>query len=205
MNKWIKESLKGLVAIVVTVIVTKLLSGEPLTGLMKLKGLGHVLLKSTVPAWTFAAVLFVALFGLYEFVGRFLNGRQPKGKVHFVSDVHNSGWVGNDQRTDFRAGGIFTYEGNGSLLITTAFLEGTNPTNDMKVQIQTADGLGQTLWLNSLELQAHIPLRAIIHLWLTPMKTDRGVPLRTNLILRDNYNRDHEISGVEWPWIGGPV
>lgn len=123
-------------------------------------------------------------------------------KVHFVPDAYNNGWAGNDNKTDFRAGGIFTYDGPRPLLITKAFLEGTTPTNDMMVQILTGDGLGDSVWVKTLELRPHVPVRALIYLWLTPLKATRGEPLRARLMLRDNYNRDHEVAGVEWPWIG---
>jgi hypothetical protein len=126
-------------------------------------------------------------------------------KVHFVPDAHNNGWAGNEHRTDFRAGGIFTYDGPGALLVTKAFLEGTTPTTDMVVQVLTADGRGPTVTVRTLELRAHIPVRALITLWLTPLHATLGEPLRARLILRDNYNRDYEIAGVEWPWIGQKI
>jgi hypothetical protein len=202
MKKWITKGLTGLVGIVATVVVTKLLSGEPLTGLTKLKGILPTLLNATVPAWAFAVALFVALFGLYETVTHFLKVRRPKGKVHFVPDKSNFGWAGNDSRTDLTAGGTFTYDGRGTLIVASAFLKGTTLKSNMLARVLTGDGLGPTVQVNSLELQAHIPVRALLNLWLTPVKAERGKPLRGQLVLRDTYNRDFYIEAVDWPWNG---
>jgi len=205
MKKWIAKVLKGLVGIVATVVVTKLLSGEPLTGLTKLEELLPTLKNATVPAWAFAAALFVALFGLYETITHVVRGWRPKGKVHFVPDTYNFGWAGNDGRTDLRAGGTFTYDGVGTLIVASASLKGTKPKSNMMVQVMTGDGLGPTVSVNSLELRAHVPVRALLNLFLTPVKAERGKPLRGQLVLRDTYNQNYKIDAVDWPWIGGQI
>jgi hypothetical protein len=205
MKKWITRGLTGLVGIVATVVVTKLLSGEPLTGIAKLKGLVPTIKNATVPAWAFAAALFVALFGLYETSTHVVKAWRRKGKVHFVPDTANFGWAGNDGRTDLRAGGTFTYDGVGSLIIASASLKGTKLKSNMMAQILTGDGLGSTVSVHTIELRAHTPVRALLNLWLTPVKAERGKPLRGQLVLRDTYNQNYKIDAVDWPWIGGQI
>jgi hypothetical protein len=135
-----------------------------------------------------------------------LTPKKPtKGKIHFVPDTYNFGWAGSSGRTDLRAGGLFTYDGVGTLIVTSAFLKGTTLNSNMMAQILTGDGRGPVVWVNTLELPSREPVRAVLNLWLTPIKADRGKPLRGQLVLRDNYNQDHEIDAVDWPWIGGQI
>jgi hypothetical protein len=135
-----------------------------------------------------------------------LTPKKPtKGKVHFVPDTYNFGWAGNDARTDLRAGGLFTYDGVGPLIATSAFLKGTTLNSNMMAQVLTGDGRGPTVPVNSVVLHPHEPLRVLLNLWLTPLNAERGKPLRGQLVLRDNYNQDHEIDAVDWPWIGGQI
>ncbi len=49
------DALKGLVGIIVTAIVTALIGSQPLTGLVKLKGLYQAFTQTSLRAWTFAA------------------------------------------------------------------------------------------------------------------------------------------------------
>jgi hypothetical protein len=135
-----------------------------------------------------------------------LTPKKPtKGKIHFVPDTYNFGWAGNDARTDLRAGGLFTYDGVGTLIVTSAYLKGTTLNSNMMAQVLTGDGRGPAVVVSILELPSHEPVRALLNLWLTPVKADRGKPLRAQLVLRDNYNQDHEIDPVDWPWIGGQI
>lgn len=126
-------------------------------------------------------------------------------KVHFVPDPYNCGWAGNDGRTDVRAGGIFTYDGDGMLTIVDAFLKGTTPRGKMMVQILVGDGLGPVVPVNSLELHAHTPVRVALNLMSEPTKFVRGKPIRGELVLRDIYNKEHEIDPVDFPWIGQQI
>lgn len=131
--------------------------------------------------------------------------RPARGKVHFVPDAHNHGWAGNDGRMDLRVGGTLTYDGVGTLIIANAFFKGTQPMSNMMAEVLTGDGLGPRVRVNSLTLNAHEPLRVLLNLWLTPVKAERGKPLRGQLVLRDTYNQDHDIDPIDWPWIGGQI
>jgi hypothetical protein len=131
--------------------------------------------------------------------------RPARGKVHFVPDAHNHGWAGNDGRMDLRVGGTLTYDGVGTLIVANAFFKGTQPKSNMMAEVLTGDGLGPRVRVNSLTLNAHEPLRVLLNLWLTPVKAERGKPLRGQLVLRDTYNQDHDIDPIDWPWIGGQI
>jgi hypothetical protein len=131
--------------------------------------------------------------------------KPAQGKVHFVPDAHNHGWAGNEGRMDLRVGGTLTYDGVGNLIVANAFFKGTQPMSNMMAEVLTGDGLGPRVRVNSLQLHAHIPLRVLLNLWLTPVKAERGKPLRGQLVLRDNYNQDHDIDPIDWPWIGGQI
>ncbi len=155
-----------------------------------------------MPAWAFAAALFVALFGIVEIGTQFVKGRKLKGTVHFVPDAQYYGLAGDDSRTDLRANGTFTYDGVDTLIVANAFIKGTKPNSRMNAQVLTHDGLGPTVWVNSLTLHGHTPVRALIDLCLPPVQARRGRPLRARLVLRDTYNREHCLDPVDWPWIG---
>jgi hypothetical protein len=126
-------------------------------------------------------------------------------KIHFVPDAYNHGWAGNDGHTDIRAGGIFTYEGDGMLTIVDAFLKGTTPKGKMTMAPLVGDALGPLVSNDTLELRAHTSVRVALGLLAEPIKTERGKPMRGQLILRDVYNKEYEIDPVDFPWIGQPV
>ncbi len=199
MKKGLTQAVTALVIAALSTVMTNLITGQPLTGLTKLKGLSQIFFKSSVPAWAFTLTLFVALFGLYDFVRHFLRGR--KGRVHFVPDAHNCGWAQSDAQMEVRAGGTFTYEGTGTLTVLKAFLEGTQSVTDMMVLVVTSDGLGRSVSVPRLHLDAHIPVQAFINLRLTPVRGIRGRPLRSRLVFRDKFNRDYAFE-VNLPYIG---
>lgn len=204
MKNWLKRIGSALLIAALSAIVTNLITGQPLIGLVKLKGLSQALLKSTVPAWAFALTFFVALFGTYQFTVRLLR-RNRRGKVHFVPDAYNNGWApATTNQISLRAGGTFTYEGEGDLTILRAWLTGTQPTTDFMVNM-APDGSGRTNTEDVLWLQAGTPVRAFIYLNLTPMRGTLGKPLRGRLIFRDKYNRDYALRTMEFPYTGRPV
>ncbi len=125
-------------------------------------------------------------------------------KIHFVPDAYNCGWAGNDSRTDVRAGGIFTYEGDGMLTIVDAFLKGATPKGKMTVQVLVGSGLGP-LVSDIVELRAHVPVRIALNIWAEAIKAERGKPMRGQLVLRDVYNKEYEIDPVDFSWIGQQV
>src|SRR5438477_5176512 len=51
--KALKTALIAILTSAATVIVTNLITGQPLSGLVKLKGLSETFLRSSVPAWAF--------------------------------------------------------------------------------------------------------------------------------------------------------
>lgn len=201
MKEWLTEVVKALTIAALSAILTNLITGQPLAGLTKVKGLSQIFFKSSVPAWAFALTLFVALFGLYDFVRHFLKGRRPKGRVYFVPDAHNCGWAQSDAQMEVRAGGTFTYEGTGMLTVLKGFLRGTQPITDMMILQETSVSLGRPVSVNQLDLEAHIPVRALINLRLTPVRGTRGKPLNGRLVFRDKYNRDYTFE-VNLPYIG---
>jgi hypothetical protein len=199
MKKWLTKVGTALIIAGLSTVLTNLITGQPLTGLTKLKGLSQIFLRSSVPAWAFALALFGALLGLYSFVGRLLRGQ--KGRVQFVPDAHNSGWAQTETQMEVRAGGTFTYEGTGSLTVLKGFLKGTQPITDMMVLQETSGGLGGPVSVGQLDLEAHVPVRALINMRVTPVRGTRGKPLRSRLIFRDKYNRDYKFD-VNLPYIG---
>jgi hypothetical protein len=199
-----KELLKNLALALVTFILTRLVAGEPLAGLTRLKGLSETFLKASVPAWAFAATLFVALWASIK-AGTYLS-RRRKGRVHFVSDAHNTGWSRSDTRLDLRLGGTFTYEGTGTLNVLKAFPKGTQLLSDIMGQVAPLGSLQPpTIAIHNLELSAHRPIRAILYIMLTHAHGTLGKPLRLRLVFRDTYNRDYALDPIDFPYLGQPV
>jgi pyrimidine deaminase RibD-like protein len=125
---------------------------------------------------------------------------RERGRVHFVSDAYNNGWaVQFDKQMEVRLGGTFTYDGPGTLTVLKAFLEDTEPTTDMMIQVVNASGFPKTV--PHLELQSRTPLRAFIDLRLTPVRGNRGEVLSSQVVFRDAYNQDYPFE-VSLPYIG---
>lgn len=202
--KRVKTVLKGagtsLIGIIATVAVTRAITGEPLAGLTKLTGLYRTLAQGSVAAWAFALTFLVALCGIY-YASMHPPARFRKGRVHFVPDAHNSGWARHsDTQMDLRIGGVFTYEGVGSVTLLKAFLRGTQPVTDMAAQV-LAWGT-QPVMVSQLHLQSGHPQPAVIQVYLAPVVGTRGEPLRCPLLLLDIYNREFVVGPVEFPYIG---
>jgi hypothetical protein len=187
---------------VFSAIATLLISGQPLAGLTKLAGLSRTFLSSSVPAWVFAVVLFLALFGLYEFFAHFLKTRKSKGWVHFVPDSHNSGWSQAGAVMEVRVGGTFTYEGIGMLTVLRAFLPETRLVTDMIATVIPSNH--QPIVVGNLDLTAHVPVRAIIHMRLTPVMGIPGKSFRGRVVFRNQFNKDFRFD-VDLPYLGAPA
>jgi len=198
MMNWIKKGLAGLVSIVATVVVTKLLSGEPLTGLTKLKGLSDTFLKSRVPAWAFALALFVAVLALRYIVLHWPT-KKPKGTIHFVPDGHNSGWAVSGEQIELRLGGTFTNASASGVRIMKIFLKGTKQVGD--ILMYSTPGAGRAA-VTYVDLPAHMPIQAFISVRLAPARGKTGKPLNAKILLRDTYNEDYPLDPVELPYIG---
>jgi hypothetical protein len=203
--KLLVKAITGLLSIVATAIITAWLTGQPLTGLTKIKGLYKTFVQSAVPAWAFALVLLVALFGIH-YVLTHLPHRRPKGKVHFIPDAHNSGWSKqHDKEMNLRIGGVFTHEGSGMLDILTAHLKGTQPTTNMLAEVDVPDGTGRLVRVYSFSLPSNIGVKVLINLKLKPVKGTPGKPMTGKVVLVDNFRREFVIGPIEFPYIGRKV
>jgi len=193
---------KALLYMVTSAMITAWVTGKPLTGLTKLRGLYGTFIQSSVPAWAFALAIMVALFGL-QYTVTHLPKRRRKGKVHFIPDAHNNGWAKlNDNEMEVRVGGTFTYDGPGELIVLKAFLKGTKPTTDILANVEQPDLSGRMTNVSQLWLHSRTAQRAFIHLRLTPVVGTPGQPLRRNLVLRDKFTEDFVIrDSIEFPYI----
>lgn len=194
MRKWLQQFNTLLIALL-TVILTNLVAGEPPAGLTRLKALSQTFLKPTVPGWAFAAALFVAFWASDHLRNLLLTG-----KVHFVPDAQNFGWSRSDAQLEIRAGGMFTYEGKGKLIIRKAYLEGMQPPTEMSVQVVTPFEVRNETSGRELSL-SRTSVCAILNVRLTPARGTCGEPLRLRLVLRDKYNRDFRLDSVDFPYI----
>ncbi len=201
MKKWMVTVGTALVTAALSTILTNLITGQPLAGLVKLEGLSRTLLKSSVPAWVFAVVLFVALFGVQHYVSHF--PRNAKGKIHFVPDGYNSGWSRQDSSLmELRVSGMFTYDGEGTLTILKVWLEGTSMLGDMMTQLSALDGSSARLMVSELALEHDLPVRAVINLRLKPALGVQGRTYRGRLVFLDRYNKRFVLEPVDFPYIG---
>ena len=203
--KLLVKAITGFLGIVVSAIITAWLTGQPLTGLTKLKGLYTTFIQSSVPAWAFALVLLVALFGIH-YVLTHLPHRRVKGKVHFVPDAHNSGWSKqHDTEMNLRIGGVFTHEGSGTLNVLTAHFKGTQPTTDMLAEVDLPSGTGRKVRVYTLTLPANIGVWGLVNLKLKPVRGTPGKPMKGTVVLVDNFRREFVIGPIEFPYIGRKV
>jgi hypothetical protein len=203
MRKTALKAAYGLVGIVVSSIVTALVTGQPITGLTKLKGLFGIFIKGSVPAWAFAPVFCFALFGGWYFISRQF---KQKTRLHFVQDAHNCGWAPESDSVMFvRVGGSLTYDGQGSLTLLKSFLAGTQPVTDMVAQTEAMDGSGKLKTVNRLDVPSNFSTRVLLNLRVKPRRGAPGKTYNSRLIFRDGYNRDHDAGPVELPYVGPPA
>ena len=195
--KWTTDAFKGLLGIIGTIVVTALITGQPLAGLVKLKGLYQIFIQSSVPAWAFAVILMLALFGVYY---AFTHRPKRKGKIVLIQDAHNNGWSKqNDTEMNLRLGGSFAYTGAGNVHIMKIFLKGTKPLNDLLLMLET-DG-GRTIQTKDVHL-SDTSYRMFANLRLTPVIGTPGKPLRATLIVHDKFAKDFEVGTFDFPYIG---
>ena len=203
MRKLALKGLYGLVGIVVSSIVTAWISGQPLTGLTRLKGLFEIFIRGSVPAWIFAPIFLAALFGTQHFIAFKL---KHKKRLHFVPDAHNCGWSPVSGSVMFvRLGGTFTYEGQGSLSLLKCFLSRTQPTTDMLAEVDPIDGTARKLRVTRIDLPSSVPVKAFLNLRVTPLRGVPGKAYNSRLKFRDSYNRVYDVGPVELPYAGPPA
>lgn len=202
MKNWIRQTSAALVLTALSTLVTRLISGESLSGVVQLKN--SLFAKYTIPAWTFTLLLFLTFFLGYHALENWRK-QSFKAKLHFVPDAHNCGWsIQSGPRLEIRAGGNITLEGTTPLTILKAFVKGTKPVGDFVGNVRAHDGSGRMVTIRSLDLSPGIPVEALLYLNLSPLQLDKGRPFRTRLIFRDKYNRDFRLNAVEFPYVGPP-
>jgi hypothetical protein len=197
------DALKGLIAIIATVIFTALITGQPLTGLFRLKGLYETFIRSSVPAWTFATTLMLTLIGLYYSI---THRPKRKGKVIFIPDAYNCGWSKQTEEImNLRLGGTFSYKGPGNVQILKMFLHGTKPLDDLYLQVDIGRGGDNLIQTDELILSETSSHRAFTDMRLTPVLGDPGKPLRAKLIVHDRFADDFVVGEFEFRYIGPAV
>jgi len=126
---------------------------------------------------------------------------EKQGRVHFVSDAYNSGWaLQSESQMEVRLGGMFTYDGPGTLTIVKAFVEDTQQITDMMVQVMGSRS-SPAVSVTYLNLNSRTTVRAFINLRLTPVRGTRGETLNNRVVFRDAYNQDYAFE-VSLPYIG---
>jgi hypothetical protein len=197
------DALKGLIGIIATVMFTALITGQPLTGLFKLKGLYETFIRSSVPAWAFATTLMLALIGLYYSI---THRPKRKGKVIFIPDANNCGWSKQTEEImNLRLGGTFSYKGQGNVQILKMFLQGTKPLDDLFLRIEDRRVDSKMIQTGDLFLSETTSHRAFTDMRLTPVLGDPGQPLQAKLIVHDRFADDFVVGEFEFRYIGPRV
>ncbi|MFZ0803007.1 MAG: hypothetical protein WAN70_12660 [Terriglobales bacterium] len=196
------DALKGLLAIITTAIVTALIGGQPLTGLLQFKGI-LTLVRSPIPAWIFGLVLMLALSSLYYSV---THRPKRKGKVIFIPDAYNCGWSKQTEEImNLRLGGTFSYKGQGNVHILKMFLKGTKPLDDLLLQIEDRRVDNNMIQTDQLSLSETTSEKAFTDFRLTPALGEPGKPLRAKLIVHDRFAEDFVVGEFEFRYIGPPI
>ena len=186
--------------LVVSATITAWLTGQPLTGLAKLRGLSQTFIKGrvTIPAWVFA--LGVA-FLLWSAVSSLLHliRRIQKAKIHFVPDGYNTLWSRQtDSQINLRLGGTFTCEGGTEdLTILRAGLDSTDLVVFNGIFIPR-DG-NREVPISELSLAPGVPVRAVLDFRPADSTAERKKLLQREVILLDNRNRRFSIGQVQFP------
>ncbi|MCU1305241.1 MAG: hypothetical protein JWQ87_5525 [Candidatus Sulfotelmatobacter sp.] len=204
MKKSLVTGAKWLLGIAAPVIVTASITGQPLSGLMKLKGLGDTFLKSSVPAWVFTAVFVVALIAAEYAIEHLL--KATKKLLHFIPDPDECGWGQAADREQggkkisvmfVRVEGTLTYDGERETQFLSAYLKSTQ-SSGMRTRVPAIDGSNREVETSPLQLTPHVPQHVSMDLFVWPMVGTAKKSLRSHLILRDQYNRDHDVGVVEF-------
>jgi hypothetical protein len=207
MKKLFLAAVFGLISILSSIVLTDLINGESPKGLLKLNGLFAIFLTGSARPWIFAIVFFLILSG----VQYFMFVRQPKqfkNRLHFIPDAHNCLWCeAGDTPTPqmyVSVGGMFTYEGEQPINLLKAYFKGTHPTNDMIVQVFSADASKTLINVDELSLDPYEGERAFIQLYLAPLVGTRGRSYCGKLIFLDQFNHKYPIDKVQFHYSGKP-
>jgi|SRR5450756_342608 len=204
MKKKLATAAKWLFGIAAPVIITASITGQPLGGLVKLKGLGDTFLKSSVPAWAFTAVFVVALITGEYAIEHLLKAR--KKLLHFIPDPDECGWGQAAEREQggrkipvmfVRVEGTLTYDGERETQFLSAYLKGTQPSG-MRTRVPAIDGSNSEVETSPLQLTPHVPQHVSMDLFVWPMVGTPKKSIRGHLIFRDQYNREHDVGVVEF-------
>jgi hypothetical protein len=203
MNKTLWDAIRNLLIIFATAFATaiadNLVNGKPLIGLTRASGLYQTFIKSSVPLWLFTIVLLATIFGLrYSYLHR----PTQKGRIHIVPDLPNCRWKEQAENTGMSVfvGGTFTFDGDSSLLVLSAFLEGTRPRENMLAQVE--DDYGRMHHTPRVVLPRKTSKRLFISMHsLRPVVGTPGKSLHKHLVLRDKYNRDFLVGPIEFSYM----
>jgi hypothetical protein len=204
MKKKLVTAAKWLFGIAAPVVVTSLITGQSLGGLVKLKGLGDTFLKSSVPAWAFTVVFVVALIAGEYAIERLLQAR--KRLLHFIPDPDECGWGQAADRDEngkkvsvmfLRVEGTLTYDDDRETQFLSAYLKGTRSAG-MRTRVPALDGSNNEMETSPLQLTPHVPQHVSMDLFVWPMVGTLKKSIRGHLILRDQYNREHDVGLVEF-------
>jgi hypothetical protein len=197
------EGLKALIGFIAAATVTAVITGQPLTGLFKLKGLYQTFIGSNVPAWVFAVTLMLALTGLYYWI---THRPKRKGRVIFIPDAYNCGWSKQTEEImNLRLGGTFSYKGTGNVQILKMFLKGTKPLDDLLLQIEDRRADNNMIQTDQLFLSETTSQKAFTDFRLTPVLGVPGEALRAELVLHDRFADDFAVGDFEFRYIGPPA
>lgn len=193
-----EHALKAVVATITIFITTAILEGKPLTSLLKVRAL----FSSSVPAWSFAIALAIALAGIYHFLSQLLRSER-KSKLHFVPDTLNCRWAEcgppDNEQMNVSVAGTLTFEGQSPVRLLDGYLKGTKAMRSMYVKVYAPDGSG-LIRIPEIELDPHVPVKAFLHLYLGPVIGRSGDPVSSRLVFRDQYNHEHETDPVSFAY-----
>lgn len=162
--------------IIVTVIVTALIKGESLAGLIRLKTL-LPFLKTSVPLWLLLVVL-VACVWMLPSVLREKRPKKPKLHVSWerISCLWALGKFGKVEMMQIQGDAIVSSSGTDEgIILREAFVKGTKPLMNLVDSIQIMPG-------------EPLPCRIVTMVAPVIRKPDEG--LEANLILRDHKGRE---------------
>jgi hypothetical protein len=192
-----------LLNLVVSAIITAWLTGQPLTGLAKLRGLSQTFISGrvTIPAWVFTLAVAFLLWSAVAILLHLIR-RPRKAKIHFIPDGYNTLWSRQtDSQINLRLGGTFTCGGGTEdLTILRAGLAGTDLVVFNGIFIPR-DG-NYEVPISELSLAPGVPVRAVLDFRPADSTAERKKPLQREVILLDNRNRRFSLGQVQFPYSG---
>jgi hypothetical protein len=186
MKKILIAVVNGLASVIASAIITALITGQPLTGLFKLKGLVGIYLHGPLLTCAIAGGLFLGLL-ILEY--SLLRSPTQVRKLHFVPDAHNCFWAqngdGEQAQMYVSVGGTFTFEGPSPVTFLTGYFKGTRPVTDMQIAVVSNIVPERPLvQVQEFVLEPHEVVRAFLHLYLRPAIGKRSEPFKGKLILK---------------------